>query len=95
MNRLARLEDMPVIAEDGTRLGRVVEIRSPGQADVEPTYAHRPVESLLCGRPGLFERLGWTPHEPQIVPWRDVLAVHARRIVVRGSAADYATHGAS
>ena len=89
MNRLAHLEDKPVVAEDGSRLGRVFEIRSPGRAEHEPTYAYRPVECLLCGRLGLLERLGWKQRTPRKVPWRAVLAVRAKDILVRGCAADY------
>ena len=42
MKGLAQLEDMPVVTEDGTRLGRIFEVRSPGRAETEPTYTERP-----------------------------------------------------
>ena len=83
-NRLAWLEDLPVVTEDGTRLGHVFEIRSPGRAETEPTYAERPVDCLLCGRRGLLERLGWKEPDALAVPWSSVVALHAHAVVVRG-----------
>jgi len=83
-NRLAWLEDLPVVAEDGTRLGHVFEIRSPGRAETEPTYAERSVDCLLCGRRGLLERLGWKKPDALAVPWSSVVALHAHAVVVRG-----------
>jgi hypothetical protein len=91
MNRLAWLEEMPVVAEDGKRLGRVFEIRSPGEAETEPTYAERRVDCLLCGRRGLLERLGWKEPKARAIPWKDVLEVRPHEILVRGSVDDYET----
>lgn len=82
-NRLAWLEDLPVVTEDGTRLGRVFEIRSPGRAETEPTHADRPVDCLLCGRRGLLERLGWKEHDALAIPWSSVVALDAHAVVVR------------
>ena len=87
--RLTFLQDLRVRAEDGRVLGRVFELRSPGMAEHEPTYAARQVESLLCGRRGLFERLGWKQLRPRRVPWEAVLEVGARELRVRGTADDY------
>lgn len=89
MNGLAQLEDMRVVAEDGTTLGRVFEIRSPGRAETEPTYAERRVDCLVCGRLGLFERLGWVERSAHTVPWSDVIAMREGVLLVRGSANDY------
>lgn len=91
MKRLAGLEDMPVVTEDGSHLGWVFEIRSPGKAETEPTYSQRSVDCLLCGKRGLFERLGWAQRSPTKISWSDVLAVRTRDILVRGSAGDYAS----
>jgi len=89
MKRLAWLEDTPVRAEDGGRLGRVFEIRSPGAAETEPRQSRRPIDSLLCGRRGLLERLGWKEPDARVVPWSAVLALHAHEILVRGRVDDY------
>ena len=88
-DRLTHLEDIRVRAEDGSRLGHVFELRSNGAAETEPTYEFRTVDCLLCGRLGLFERLGWRERDALVVPWDRVLEVAAREIVVRGSKADY------
>ena len=71
------------------RLGHVFEVRSNGSAETQPTYAFRTVDVLLCGRLGLFERLGWRERDAVVVPWDAVLEVGEREIVVRGSKDDY------
>jgi sporulation protein YlmC with PRC-barrel domain len=83
-NRLAWLEDLPVVTENGARLGHVFEIRSPGRAETEPTHDERPVECILCGRRGLLERLGWKEPDALAIPWSSVVALHAHAVVVRG-----------
>lgn len=88
-DRLTHLEDIRVRAEDGTRLGHVFELRSNGAAETQPTYEYRTVDALLCGRLGLFERLGWRERDALVVPWDRVVEVGAREIVVRGTQADY------
>ena len=95
MKGLAALEDMPVVTEDGARLGRVFEIRSPGRAETEPTYIERDVDCLLCGRPGLLERLGWKQHSPRVIPWSAVLAIRDGKLLVKGSVDDYRSVGTS
>ena len=90
-DRLTHLEDIRVRAEDGSRLGHVFEIRSNGAAETEPTYQHRNVDALLCGRLGLLERLGWRERDALVVPWDAVVNVGPREIVVRGSKQDYTT----
>jgi sporulation protein YlmC with PRC-barrel domain len=83
-NRLAWIEDLPVVTEDGTPLGHVFEIRSPGRAETEPTYAERSVDCLLCGRLGLLERLGWKEPDALAIPWSSVAALRDHAVVVRG-----------
>ena len=87
--RLTMLQDSRVRAEDGRVLGRVFEVRSPGMAENRPTYAARAVDCLLCGRRGLFERLGWKQPRPRRVPWTAVLELGDRELRVRGGARDY------
>ena len=91
LRRLAQLDDMPVLGEDGRNLGRVFEIRSPGVAESEPTREARDVDCLLCGRRGLLERLGWKQVAPRAVPWSAVRAIDAQGVHVRGTADDYKT----
>jgi hypothetical protein len=89
MNGLAQFQDMRVVAEDGTRLGRVFDIRSPGRAETEPTYRERRVDCLVCGRRGILERLGWKQPSAHAVPWKAVLGISDGVLRVKGSAADY------
>ena len=51
-HRLAWLEDLPVVTEDGARLGHLFEIRSPGRAETEPIHDARKVGHFLCGKRG-------------------------------------------
>ncbi|WP_133499203.1 hypothetical protein [Cognatilysobacter terrigena] len=89
LNRLTHLERVRVRAEDGSRLGHVFEIRSNGAAETEPTWEDRGVDVLLCGRLGLFERLGWQEPDALVVPWDAVIAHDERGLVVRGTKDDY------
>lgn len=91
IKRLARLEDMPVLGEDGRRIGRIFEVRSPGVAESEPTYEARAIDCLLCGRRGLLERLGWKQVQPRAIPWSAVRAIDARAVHVAGTADHYNT----
>ena len=89
MKRLSPLEDMRVVTEEGQRLGRVFEVRSPGKAETEPTHEQRAVDCLLCGRRGLLERLGWKEPDAIAVPWKDVVALKHHTVVVRGPVDSY------
>jgi sporulation protein YlmC with PRC-barrel domain len=84
-NRLAWLEDLPVVTEDGTRLGHVFEIRSPGRAETEPVHDARKVDCLLCGKRGWLERLGWKEPDALAIPWSSVVALDAHAVIVRGA----------
>ena len=90
MKRLSPLEDMKVVTQAGQHLGRVFEVRSPGRAETEPTYDERRVDCLLCGRRGLFERLGWKEPHALAIPWTDVVEMQPHAIVVRGPLNSYA-----
>lgn len=89
MKGLAQFEDMPVVTEGGTRLGRIFEIRSPGRAETEPTYTERPVETLLCGRLGWLERLGWVQRTPRAIPWSAVAGMRNGTLLVKDRPDDY------
>lgn len=94
-HRLAWLEDLPVITEDGTRLGHLFEIRSPGRAETEPTHEARRVGHFLCGKRGLLERLGWKEPEALAIPWSSVVAVQPGAIIVRGQPDSFRKLGVS
>jgi sporulation protein YlmC with PRC-barrel domain len=73
--RLAKLEGMRVWHEDGRLLGRVFELRMRARSPQ--------IESLLCGRRGLLERLGWKQQSGFAIPWRQVRRIGRRGITVR------------
>lgn len=74
--RLSALQGCIVHGRDGQRLGRVLEVRSPGRAETEPVHVTREIAALLVGRRGLLDRLGWLQPERAAIPvealaWRD------------------------
>ena len=82
--RLSALLGLPVSTESGRSLGRVHDVRS------ELTPRTLKVTGLVVGRVGLLERLGiGAPRTPararsrDAIPWRDVVRVDRRGIVVR------------
>jgi len=86
---LSELLGANAVTERGHALGEVREVRSPGKAETEPTFAEREIHGLLCGRHGLLERLGWKQPKARIVPWSAVLRVEHGEVLVRGAAEDY------
>ena len=72
MMRLSELTGRRVVDGKGHALGRVVEVRSPGRPETEPREEARTVGTLLYGRRGLLERLGWAEPDPDRVDWREV-----------------------
>lgn len=70
--RLSRLEGMHVFGRDGKRIGHVLEVRSPGAAETEPIFETRPIGSVLVGRKGLLDRLGWTEPDRDAIPWEAI-----------------------
>jgi sporulation protein YlmC with PRC-barrel domain len=84
--RLADLVNCECVTEDGRVLGRVFEFRA------RRTGAGLQIDDLLLGRRGLIERYGAGRHRPpgrrtgdtvHEVPWKDVVRIEDRRIVVR------------
>jgi len=82
--KLSDLLELHVEDEDGRSLGHVHDVRVHRDGD------EAQVEGLIIGRRGLFVRLGWrrgrdpapvSPHDS--LPWDDVLAIEADRLVVR------------
>ncbi len=83
--KLSRLLELPVEDQHGRSLGHVHDVR----VRRTETGGYR-VEGLIVGPRGLLVRLGWrrarwpapvAPHDA--VPWEDVLAIEAGRLVVR------------
>ena len=84
--RLTDLINCCCVTEDGRVLGRVFEFRAhkrDGQLEID---------DLLLGRHALIERYGAGRHRPSHrrkgdtvheVPWKDVVRIDGRRIVVR------------
>jgi sporulation protein YlmC with PRC-barrel domain len=90
---LARLQGARVWNEDGSRFGRVFELRVRADAGRQQGAADAPIESLLCGRPGLLERLGWRQRTLHAIPWASVDRIGPRGISIRGSVHEYPVVG--
>jgi hypothetical protein len=67
--RLSKLEGMRVFDRDGRCIGRVLEVRSPGEAETEPLHETRDIGHVLVGRKGLLDRLGWLEPDRDAIPW--------------------------
>lgn len=86
MMRLSELTGRRVQDGKGHALGRVVEVRSPGRPETRPREEPRQVGTLLYGRRGLLERLGWIEPDPQQVDWREVDMIDEKTLRVDAGA---------
>ncbi len=88
MTRLSDLLGSSVRTKSGRRLGRVHDVR----AELRPRTVV--VTGLVIGRVGVLERLGVGAPESKgrnlrrdVVPWRSVISVDRRGVVIRDEAA--------
>jgi hypothetical protein len=76
-----------VVDRRGRRLGRVMDLVSPGEPEAGRPNAERPVASITYGEAGLLHLLGVRKATPKTAAWSDV--VEARDgVVVLGTAGD-------
>jgi hypothetical protein len=66
--RLSALKGTVVHGRDGKHVGRVLEVRCPGRAETEPLHDTRAIGSVLVGRKGLLDRLGWLEPDRDAIP---------------------------
>jgi sporulation protein YlmC with PRC-barrel domain len=90
--RATDLLGLPVLDEDGTRLGRVYDLRL--RIDGPPDESTWRLDGLVVGRRGLLERFGFAAKAQRdpllpgdVVPWDDVVAVGNEIRVRRGAEA--------
>ena len=83
--RAHEFQYMEVVTESGRLLGHVFDLRSRGEPDYGEPHDARAVDEIVYGRLGLFERLGLTQAEPQMLPWKAVKAIRENRLIVDDS----------
>jgi sporulation protein YlmC with PRC-barrel domain len=83
MKRVTELQFMEVVTEDGRKLGHVFDIRSPGPPEHGIDHKERVVTELVYGKLGLLDRLGIREAEPTTIPWKSVVEIKDRKVVVR------------
>ena len=84
--RLTLLEQMRVVRDDGKDLGRLMDMRArAGDGPVLRSDSF-PIDALLVGAAGWFERMGLTRGSGREVAAASVIAVEQARIIVRGGA---------
>ena len=80
--RLTLLEQMRVVREDGTDVGRLMDLRTRATIGPMPQSETLPVDALLVGAGGWLERMGIVERGSDVQP-NAVVAVERDRVIVR------------
>ena len=83
--RAHEFQYMEVVTESGRFLGHVFDLRGRGEPEYGEPHDERAVDEIVYGRLGLFERLGLTQAEPQMLPWKAVKAIRDGKLIVDDS----------
>jgi hypothetical protein len=73
-----------VFSEDGEYLGRVFDVRSPGEPEHGEPNTTRVVGELLYARRGLLELLGLRKTKVRTAAWKSVKKLDRKGIVIKG-----------
>ena len=80
--RLTLLEQMRVVRDDGTDVGRLMDLRTRGTIGPMPPSETLTVDALLVGAGGWLERMGFKEGDSNMQP-NAVVAVERNRVIVR------------
>ena len=83
--RLTSLEQMCVVRDDGTDVGRLMDLRTRATIGPMPQSGTLPVDALLVGAGGWLERMGLVEGDSNVQP-NAVAAVERDRVIVRARA---------
>jgi len=83
MEKITDILAARVFSEDGEYLGRVFELRSPGEPEHGETNATRIVGELLYSRRGWLELLRLRKTEVRSVEWESVKKVDHNGILIK------------
>ncbi|MGE5178703.1 MAG: PRC-barrel domain-containing protein [Bacteroidota bacterium] len=81
--RLTEILGMEVVSASGRHLGRVVDLRSSGEAERGESHTARVITEIIFGQVGWLERMGLRPVREQIVPWAEVDTIGTSRITLQ------------
>ena len=74
-----------VVSESGKRLGRVVDLRCPGEPEHGDSKKDRVVGELLYAKRGFFELIGLRKPNIKRAPWQSVKKIEPNTIVISSS----------
>ena len=76
------LQLLHVVADDGRKLGRVFDLQCHWQPGAETSA----IETVVYGRLGWMERMGFVVRKPETLPWSAVRELRGRTLVVAADA---------
>jgi sporulation protein YlmC with PRC-barrel domain len=82
MEKITALLMTEIETEDGTRLGRLYDLRCSGEPEHGLAAKDRPITELVYGTTGLWEVLGLKEPNVRTIPWRSVRSIERGRIIV-------------
>jgi len=71
-----------VVSESGKRLGRVVDLRCPGEPEHGDSKKERVVGELLYAKSGFLELIGLRKPNIKRAPWQSVKRIESDTIVI-------------
>ncbi|HEY6231038.1 MAG TPA: hypothetical protein VIW64_07235 [Pyrinomonadaceae bacterium] len=84
MEKITDIIAARVFSEDGECLGRVCELRSPGEPEHGEPNATRVVGELVYARRGWLELFGLRKANLRSVEWKSVKKLDRKGIVIKG-----------
>jgi sporulation protein YlmC with PRC-barrel domain len=81
--RLSEVLGMEVVSASGVRRGRVIDLRSAGEAPRGEVVNARVITELIFGRVGWLERMGVRAIREEVVPWTEVATIGTKRVTLR------------
>ena len=75
---------MEVVDASGASRGRVVDLRSSGEAERGQAHTARVITEIIVARMGWLQRMGVRRIHEEIIPWSEVATVGIRRITLGG-----------
>lgn len=80
--RLSEVLGMDVVGPSGRSRGRVVDLRSMGEAERGEAHTARVITEIIVARMGWLQRMGIRPIREEVIPWSEVATVGIRRVTL-------------
>jgi len=81
--KLSEVLGMEVVGASGAHRGRLIDLRSSGEAERGESRTARLITEIVIGRIGWLERMGLRTVNEEIIPWAEVATVGTRRITLK------------